>query len=1239
MRTPCCSYNHKARGATTSLASLDVDSTDSDTVTGVLLHALKASLSIVPVALELFGDNAWAADSYIGIGVAVTSVTAAAAGTPVFAALAMEPSIGLGLKVGLGDAPSPASVQPLELSTTKDRWHVNPYMIFCTPPAVAPRTAYRVLPPAAVSDATTPLAVRLESYNRLGNDAPDTKAYVRAGDLYAALVTTEGRPPELRTRTLYDATRVVAYHASTYIAQCAERGGELPRLDATYQLPPGVPLRDAIAFAVRDAAGLLRRGLVTTPLLPLLRYQSSCMSSLFALHYAALRAVHVTDARQFATLAATLSLSTTAALLRDLTTGRASGHGAPSLALCTALGRPPAGLLPPTAALLAQELGLPDTADGYDVLIPPPNPRFAQQTVHLDPAVLRAEKWAEACAQLHACTFLCHFVGDSGIPCGRHFATSNLLHAHLEETGHHGPPLSGGFYAAPVRGEVLIWQELSGLSNEQVKVPLAAIATGRHILLGGDAGAGKTVTSRAFVGCARRVFGADAVGWLAPTNMSVQATSDPDARTLHAAAGFGVPGNNVTIAQLVDLATRRAPVKGDVRRWRLLVVDEVWRLSYREWAAFLQFIKEARSDEPGPTGLLQILLVGDVAQLLDWTRHKLSADVKREVPVDNWLLTPLAEQLNLLVFELTEVRRQTAPRLIAALRSVRRGDPWKPGNEGFDYFSKECSAARANARAAGAGTAAPRAPAGGAAATASSMPYQAAHSATAASSTRASVLPGLLPTDIIRRDTYGVEYPTLRASEAGYVTLVATHTEEREANSCLREEARARAGRDWRELTITAMDAKRCLATRQRSNIHLATEDTGGGAPHQLTLYLHQAVTVAFTVKEATNSKGEAVVLPSGLVGRVVAVTGSSLKDVKVTVHFNAAAFPNAGASDVTHEFGAMEVDDTANQAHGEVPTRCMVQLRDGAFMSVHRAQSMGIRRVIVDCKRFQGLVFAAGLLYTALSRSILDDSIIVLNIALGENRTNARELAWVAQRVRETRDQLAANEILSATPLLTRDVASFLAKYVRAPDAAARTALALMGRPAAELRMMRAIGEAEAEQARAMRRRQAAEASEAAARVRERKRLRHLATLAQRVEGCKRLRHQRCVSESDSGTASHGASDCTSSRGAAARSSSSSGDRRRHGRTRLSGSSSASPTRSRGSGRGRSSRPSHRPSSSPSSRSSGHSRGGHSRGGSPSSSSGVSYAGLGLEGTRSGAAAAAVPSAALPAHAATSRV
>jgi DNA-directed RNA polymerase subunit M/transcription elongation factor TFIIS len=120
------------------------------------------------------------------------------------------------------------------------------------------------------------------------------------------------------------------------------------------------------------------------------------MSSLFALHYAALRAVHVTDARQFATLAATLSLSTTAALLRDLTTGRASGHGAPSLALCTALGRPPAGLLPPTAALLAQELGLPDTADGYDVLIPPPNPRFAPQTIHLDPAVLRAEKWAEA---------------------------------------------------------------------------------------------------------------------------------------------------------------------------------------------------------------------------------------------------------------------------------------------------------------------------------------------------------------------------------------------------------------------------------------------------------------------------------------------------------------------------------------------------------------------------------------------------------------------------------------------------------------------------------------------------------------------------------------------------------------------------------------------------------------------------------------------------------------------------
>jgi hypothetical protein len=752
--------------------------------------------------------------------------------------------------------------------------------------------------------------------------------------------------------------------------------------------------------------------------------------------------------------------------------------------------------------------------------------------------------------------------------------------------------------------------------------------------------------------------------------MSVQATSDPAARTLHAAAGFGVPGSDATITQLVEQATRRAPCKGDLRRWRLLVVDEVWRLPYREWAAFLQLIKEARPDEPGPTGLLQILLVGDVAQLLDWTRGKLSGDALREVPVDNWLLTPLAEQLNLLVFELTEVRRQTAPRLIAALRSVRRGDPWKPGQEGFEYFSTECSAARANARAADAAAASQRAPAAGASAAASSMPSQAARAASATASTRAPALPRLLPTDLIRTDIHGIEHPTLAASEAGYVTLVATHDEEREANSRLHVEARGQAGRSWRELTITAIDAKRCLATRQKSNVRLATEDTGGGAPHQLTLYLRQAVTVAFTVKEATNSKGEVVVLPSGLVGRVVSVTGTSLKDVKVTVHFNAAAFPNAGASDVTHDFSAMEVDDTANQAHGEVPTRCMVQLRDGAFMSVHRAQSMGIRRVIVDCKRFQGLLFAAGLLYTALSRSILDDSIIVLNIALGENRTNARELAWVAQRVRETRDQLAANEILSATPLLTRDVASFLAKYVRAPDAAALTALALMGRPAAELRMMRAIGEAEAEQARAMRRRQAAEASEAAARVQERKRSRHFATLAQatqRVEDCKRLRRQRSVSGSDTGSssASDSASDGTSSCGGDAGSSSSSGDRGHSGHASSSGDSSlsASPTRrfrgsnrggsgrggrgrggssrggsSRGgSGRGGSGRGGRgRSRSSPSSRSSG-----PSRGGSPSSSSGVSYAGLGLEGTGSAAATAAVAvlSAALPEHAAASHV
>ena len=1008
--TPYYRFNHKARGVNVNIADTDaVDDVSAELWATALIEKLIGSLSVVGLALSLFEGDALAADRYVGIG-----VSASVKGVydfPVFAAVRMRASnegLEIGARTDDGTIFSILASDDAEMSS----WSVEHYPSFCTPLALASCTAEKRL--GSIYDRHThskPAAVRLEAYARLANDAASCNTYLNAGDLRGHVVLNASNAICLRTRTLLVNLHRAAINASTYFAEVEKVGGELPRLDATYYVPENCSLHDAVSFALKDALGLFSNGLVSTPLRPLLRYMGSVTSGLVGLQYAALQAVDIKSAPPFASLSNETYLASLSACLRSFATGRWPGRGAPSPALCIALGKPPAGLLAPAPIMIKHILGLEETTEGSGCVL-----LQHSATVPQHSADLIAARWNEAAKQLYSRVFECHFISADGKRCEEVFTNSTALHNHIHQCSHQAPPRSDlGFLRNTVSGFDIIEQELRQLSQQQRRSIHTAIATGRNVMIAGQAGVGKTWTTRALVAIARRLLGNDAVLWITPTHASKSNTGDPDAMTLHAAGGFKLPGSSDSVQTLVRGSISNSEVTSRLRNCKVIVMDEAQMMPSRELLAFFKLLSLSREhNEFGPTGLCQIIIVGDVGQLLDWSWKKLDTRVKSEVPSGLWIKSEIGERLEPLVFELTEVRRQESAEFVKALQAVRRDGRWERETYPYSYFEKHCSVKVANDRAA------------------------ISSGSTSSSYER--------PTDLIRRLASGNEVPTLAAVREGYVTLVATHAQELEINELLRKEAQddcVRCGREWHEITINAVDYMKRPGDGSISGSRIlpAAKDDTGGAPPELKIHVGMTVSVAHIVHDAISDAGTVVDLAPGCRGKVLSFKGSTLHDIEVTVQFDPS---NLLRIPVTHCFKAVEVVG-AILATGVLPCRKMVQLRYGACMTFHSAMSLGFFKLIVDCSKLSG-DWSSGLMYTGVSRAIYVDNLIFANIneAGPHIFCNNIEMDWVTQKAAETSDSLITDELHTSTPIVTRDVAAFLAKFLRSSDAAALAATAM---------------------------------------------------------------------------------------------------------------------------------------------------------------------------------------------------
>ncbi len=940
-------YNQKLRGAMSTLP--DLRRVDAASVGRHLVRSLAASNSCIPLVHRLFGSEPSAATFCLSMGVAVDAFRTPS-GVLQFGSLhfRVDPHSRL-LCTG-------NNVEPVAEGAGSG-YHVAHYPAFGAPPLFGPCTAARAL--SFVSAGGPCALVSAESYWRVLRYSAGAPTYKRAGDIAGATAVALDGSAAINLRTLWDATNAAAALSSTTLLQLAEIG-PLPRLDAVWAVNGA--LQDAVSSAVQSSASLFCDAAVALPLSPTVNNMAGGVTSLFALHAAALRAVSSVNALPIDSLGSAATLQLTSALVRFLPSGRWAGHGAFSPHGCLALNAHQVNCLPPPPPTVAAHLGLSDMA--------PPCRLFLNDCAGGDGVLGAASKQAnELGAALAASSkpFVCAHAG-----CGRFFSTVATLHEHLSATGHHSAPTgsNGTFTQLPVDNKVLVLASVKDLSPDQKTVVAAALATGRSVVLGGAGGTGKTVITRALVEIYNTLW-PDCVLWLCPTGIA-RLVAGSLACTVNSAMGIGRPADDVTWGELVEKG-QTPKVQALLCGKRLLVVDESHRAGEREMTALDALLRWA-NDSDLPFAGIQTCNTGDSCQTLNFTDKKLAAHVKAQLPgvtsgARSWLMSPLGLSLRPLYFELSQILRARDPLFIRAQNLLREGQRWVKGQTAFDFFAENCS---------------PK------------LPHN----------------KGLV---IFRNSVY---VPTLHAINSGYVTLYATHSDAKIAEAELLSQAREAAGASFRLLSLKAIDALRSVS-RLPYNRVAAKFVEGGGAPHELNVYLGAVVAVT-NPTPAVAVNGTTWLIPSSVTGRVVEFTGSTTDDAKVTVNFPATAW----SPETVHTFSAAWVDSSNVPTDGTpVATRYALQLRPGGTMTMSLAQGVTLLRGIAILKDVWG-DWADGLLYTTLSRFTVARDLVVIDHPNVVNRCNEKELAFFRKRAAETACELRG----SGAPSVVRSLVAFLA-------------------------------------------------------------------------------------------------------------------------------------------------------------------------------------------------------------------
>jgi hypothetical protein len=773
-------YNQKMRGAELPLENdLRVDAA---AVGAKLAAALKANNSVLPLIYNLLAGSPEAVRLCFGAGVAVNTV--------------LDDQLqsaygGVRLTVDSKDAERRLCVGADGTTHYGGGFSVHTYPAFGLPPALAPCTAKRPLSrlPPLVPGATSTELITGEAYSRGCRYAP-AAGYQKAGDLAGATAIDISGVPTMNLRTLDTAAQTAAIHASIFFTQFASTGA-LPRVDAMWDVHGFPSLADALGAAVKGSVGLFRRGLVTAPLADVTSFMASGVTSLFAAHSAALRAMGDTGLAPLDMLAVSGYLGTTAALLRSLASGKYAGRGALSPKVCLSLNLNQVNGLPPPPPCVSAILGCAPSVEAPFV------PLEASATGILGAAAAHANEMGALLAASSE-PFAC-----ASPDCGFLCPTANALHAHLREVGHQAPPTGpgGAYVKTPALNRTLVERALRGLTATQQVVVTAAVATGRSIVLGGPGGVGKTVVTRALVSALMTLF-PDGVLWLTPTGIA-RLVAGPLAMTLNAALGIGRPADTDTVASLVAKAkangARLLPL---LKRVKLLVVDEAHRVGEREILVLQELLRWAKNSTL-PFAGVQCILSGDAGQTLNFTDGKLHPSAKAELSgKSTWLMAATGTDLKPLYFELSEILRTASREFIEAQIALRGGQQWAPGNSAYDYLHKNCSPDHPRNK-------------------------------------------GLV------RVLGGQWVPTLEAVNKGYTALYAKHKQARYAETCVLDEAREQGGDGFRVLHLYAIDGLHST-TKGKFSLHRPHEDAhDGGAPPSIRLYpgAMVAVTNPFRVR------------------------------------------------------------------------------------------------------------------------------------------------------------------------------------------------------------------------------------------------------------------------------------------------------------------------------------------------------------------------------------------------------
>jgi len=145
--------------------------------------------------------------------------------------------------------------------------------------------------------------------------------------------------------------------------------------------------------------------------------------------------------------------------------------------------------------------------------------------------------------------------------------------------------------------------------DEQQQKAIDAVMDGRHVLITGGAGVGKTATTNEILKRLDEKFGEDADDKVVVTTSTGVSAVLMGGCTLHCAAGISVPRFTSDFKKI-----RNQPYKQAWEQLEVLIIDEVSMISGEFFDQFEEQVRKLRNNDQ-PFGGLQLVLVGDFAQL------------------------------------------------------------------------------------------------------------------------------------------------------------------------------------------------------------------------------------------------------------------------------------------------------------------------------------------------------------------------------------------------------------------------------------------------------------------------------------------------------------------------------------------------------------------------------------------------------------------------------------------------